>query len=329
MESALRQRDVIVSHLQGAGLRVGSETGVDFLTLPGELRNEVYRHCLEGGEQTLVHCRPRFATLRSCTRQDRCRPITFGDNECDDKKATSKRTTSRPAWGLTQVCRQIRSEFFSMYLEKQEIGLDLTDLVRILLSHYIDHLYHTSLLTQEQFAEKDWPFKANLTIALSDVISQEEKSGIDLWPFLEVWANSVQVSCGFGCYSKRAANRRPEGESRDLYRLFGRLVLDDRSCTDMNRLWRLTMRQSILESIIVYRDPPGVLGPHFHIIYRYEYAEPWMTFPGINDRIPAGWLEERGFVNMEVYKVKVSRGYPAEFPDRLKVPMSLPLPKPY
>ncbi|KAF1951553.1 hypothetical protein CC80DRAFT_203489 [Byssothecium circinans] len=310
------------------------------LNLPGELRNRIYHYCLVDTKQALLHHRPRVATLRSRTREDRTRPMAFADTASDDTKATSARESNRPSMALTQVCQQLRAEFFPLYYEKQEIGMDLKDVLK-----YIDTFIHTSMLTKEQFEGKDWPFKGNLTIALSDKISDDEKKGMEMWPLLEVWANSIQIQAGFGCYAARDALARPEGEAKDMYRLFGRKVLPDRTCSAMSRTWRMAMRYRMLESVVLHRDPPPkqlstgwqpsnrpgtfvhttvggqivnrdqgtvTTRPYIHLIYRYECAEDWMRFPDVGSTPPPNWLRERGFENMEFFEVKVSCGYPKD-----------------
>lgn len=156
-----------------------------------------------------------MASLRPRTRQDRCRPLPDYDPEAvkpKGKKAPIPRESHRPFFGLTQVSRQVRSEFYSIYLKTQEIGLDLTDVVRYLLTVY----NWTTLTVEQDGLMKDLPFKGNLTIAVSSHILPCEKNGIEMIFMLHVWANSIKMEAGFGRY--QCINYQPlnDGEAKDL-----------------------------------------------------------------------------------------------------------------
>jgi hypothetical protein len=95
------------------------------------------------------------------------------------------------------------------------------------------------------------------------------------------------------------------------YRLFGRRVRHDRSCTAMNQIWRATLRHGCLHSVRIHRAPPNKIvngrcvpqGPYIHIIYREEFAEPWML--NFHSKVPREWRAARGFMAMEHYELKV------------------------
>jgi hypothetical protein len=118
------------------------------------------------------------------------------------------------------------------------------------------------------------------------------------------------------------------------YRLFGRCVLFDRSCGPMNKIWRKYLRGGRLASVTIHRSPPSLMlqplqtstytmapgaanqvptgpavpivqRPYFHILFKPQFAEPWMR--SIDSVIPAGWLATRGFANMEFFHIKVGR----------------------
>ena len=106
----------------------------------------------------------------------------------------------------------------------------------------------------------------------------------------------------------------------------------------MNQTWRKYLRNKRIASITIHRSPPsrliyplqpstltappgvttprtgGILAPqrpYFHILFKPQYAEPWMR--SIDSRIPSGWLAERGFGNMEFFQVKVGRWMPGHY----------------
>ena len=105
------------------------------------------------------------------------------------------------------------------------------------------------------------------------------------------------------------------------YRLFGRVVQQDGRCNGMNPTWRAILRARSLAAVRIHRKPalrapaprnqslprlssPLVaFRPFIHILFRRDAAAFWM------DRemsiVPLGWLEERGFGNMEHFEVKV------------------------
>lgn len=108
---------------------------------------------------------------------------------------------------------------------------------------------------------------------------------------------------------------------RFSYRLFGRVVQQDRRCSGMNPTWRAVLRTRSLAALRIHRKPASrapaprvhslnrlssslvAFRPFIHILFRRGAAELWM------DReistIPLGWLENRGFGNMEYFEVKV------------------------
>lgn len=198
----------------------------------------IYHHTNHNPKQALLVHRPRLASLRSRTRYDRARPLASEvlGQEHDEKLSTVKRKhgrrntaakskngtwnreTNRPFFGFTQVCQQIREEYRSIYLTKQEIGMDFTDTVKYLHTFYHDVQERMAALGPAGSRSLDMPFTGNLTIAVGDKASAVErvKEGIDVFPLLDIWANSLKIEAGFGRYLK--ANYVPEtdGEAKDL-----------------------------------------------------------------------------------------------------------------
>ncbi|KAL5121441.1 hypothetical protein ACEQ8H_000512 [Pleosporales sp. CAS-2024a] len=324
-----------------------------FTHLPGELRNLVYQHAFSDPKQALLVHRPRMASLRPRTRLDRQRALESDvkDRELGyqlsldsektrrtnkDSKSYKKRETNRPFWGLTQVSHQIREEFRPIYLEKQEIGMDLTEIVEYLKIFYFNApAEFEKLKLGNGPRSKDLSFNGNLTIAVGEKPSDVEKSkaGVEVLPLLDIWANSFQIEAGFGRYLKADYVPQIDGEAKDLYRLFGRRVLKNRQCSSMNHLWRTVLRSRALASVTLHRKPaprtvesttvplaalpPAFLmtqqplpaqitidtKPYVHFLFRGEHAEPWMTTT--DSTVPDGWLFLRGFGSMEFFDVKV------------------------
>jgi hypothetical protein len=182
-----------------------------------------------------VH-RPRVGTLRGRTRLDRQRALAsdLKDKALADELATSKRNnkakakdpnsvpreTNRPFVGLTQVCRQIRYEYRPIYLTKQEIGMDLTEICSYLETFYHDAPDKFALLNAEAEGQrgKDMPFNGNLTIAVGEKPLDLEKAvgGIEVIPLLDLWANSFKIEAGFGRYLKPNYQPTTDGEAKDL-----------------------------------------------------------------------------------------------------------------
>jgi len=104
----------------------------------------------------------------------------------------------------------------------------------------------------------------------------------------------------------------------------------------MNHHWRSILRTRSLASVTLHRKPgthsvpfvslpPGVVRarilahldprlpvptmvtvdkkPFIHMLFRAEFAEPWMT--KFESDLPTDWLSERGFGNMEYFDIKV------------------------
>jgi hypothetical protein len=176
-----------------------------------------------------------MATLRPRTRLDRQRTL---ESDVKDRelgmelstpkkksrrvKATakdpSKRETHRPFWGLTQVCSQIRGEFRPIYLQKQEIGMDLTEIVEYLSTFYFTAPAEFATLNDGVKRTKDMPFNGNLTIAVGEKPNDLESSvdGVEVIPLLDLWANSFKIEAGFGRYLKPNYVPQTDGEAKDL-----------------------------------------------------------------------------------------------------------------
>jgi len=183
----------------------------------------------------LVHT-PRMASLRPRTRQDRGRalPSDLKDkaigNELSQTKAGGKKTkvdadgktipreTNRPFYGLIQVCSQIRKEYRPIYLSKQEIGMDLTQICEYLKTFYFDAAAKFIALDAAGNRGDDMPFNGNLTIAVSDKPLPLELSaeGVEVIQLLDIWANSHKIEAGFGRYLKKNYQPQTDGEAKDL-----------------------------------------------------------------------------------------------------------------
>ncbi|KAJ4299341.1 hypothetical protein N0V90_004586 [Kalmusia sp. IMI 367209] len=291
-----------------------------FLDLPPELRNQIYCQCIDMSQkQALVIHRPRMATLRSSTRQGRANPGRYCEPEDPDKKRSPKakqlppKQTNRPFVGLTQVNRQIRREFYTTYMSRQEIGMDFTDCSKYMAT-YFDPNQPICLQGPWDIAGKNMPFQGNITIAVSRKILPAEKQlgWIDALPLLTTWANSVHIEAGFGRYSSAGYIPQRDGEAKDLYRLYGRKVLPDRSCSTMNPRWRIVLRSRHLAAVRIVREPGEFPRPYFHLIWKYGYREAWMrqlhsSVPGTVDAkaVPGSWLWDIGFDRMEHFDVRV------------------------
>lgn len=173
-----------------------------------------------------------MASLRPRTRIDRQRALEsdIKDRELGRELSLVKnrrprpppknqvqRETNRPYWGLTQVNSQIRQEFRPLYMHKQEIGMDVNDIVK-----YLQTFYSTA---PAEFAKlmpgsrrRDMPFNGNLTIAVGDKITVSERSngGVEVVPLLDIWANSVKIEAGFGRYQRHYYRPEVDGEAKDL-----------------------------------------------------------------------------------------------------------------
>lgn len=330
----------------GAGVkqnRQGQRKAFRFLDLPGEIRNLIYDHACGNPRQALVVHRPRLASLRPRTRQDRSRPLASEiaghehDKELDLIKSRRSmqrnikvgglaRESNRPFFGLTQVCRAIRHEYRPLYLRYQEIGMDLTETAKYLRTFYANAEKDLGVIETSGIRKHDLPFTGNLTIAVGDKPNAIERGahGIDIFPLLDIWANSYKIEAGFGRYMSAFYIPEADGEAKDLYRLFGRRVLLNRTCSGMNTPWRTILRSRSLAAIFVHREPSrpvtrtprstGALpqltqhplannGAYIHIVFKKAFAEPWMT--GFESTVPADWLMDRGFDNMEFFDMKV------------------------
>ena len=205
--------------------------------------------------------------------------------------------------------------------------MDLTGTVNYLQTFYPTATYALGELAAAGERESDMPFVGNLTIAVGDRPNEIEQSqqGVEIVPLLNIWANSFKIEAGFGRYLKAHYVPEADGEAKDLYRLFGRRVLRNRSCSGMNCLWRTILRARSLASVRIHRKPASTVAttvvrttgpnpnpalatvtkPYIHIVFKKEFAEPWMTeFESVIPKTP-DWLLARGFGGMEHFDVRV------------------------
>lgn len=220
----------------------GGKLQLGILALPSlshtEIRNVIYSFTNSNKKQALLVHRPRLASLRLRTQLDRTRPLPSDLAEKEQAKivpesdtsrsslegkrrrgsATLSRETNRPFFGLTQVCRQLRAEYRPLYMQKQEVGMDLGGLMKYLDTYYYGASQHLNALSGSKDRKIDMPFFGNLTIAIGENISKDERAanGVDVWPFLSIWANSYKVEAGFGRYVQGTYDRTGDGEAKDL-----------------------------------------------------------------------------------------------------------------
>lgn len=191
----------------------------------------IYGYCADmSTKQALVIHLPKTGTLRSSTRKARVAPGKYRELDDPDKKKRGRRAaeeaalaeaapkeSNRPFVGLTHVCRQIRKEFYPVYIAHQEIGMDLTN-----TSKYMETFFNPSVpfcyADNRDPSGKNMPFRGNITIAVAEKILPLEKAvgWIDVLPLLHTWANSAHIEAGFGRYSRRDYRPQVDGEAKDL-----------------------------------------------------------------------------------------------------------------
>lgn len=105
-----------------------------------------------------------------------------------------------------------------MYMQKQEIGMDLVDVVSYLKTHYPEAPEQLKALSTSHDRKADMPFTGNLTIAIGERIKGLEMTtkGVDVWPLLDIWANSLKIEAGFGRYLQVNYDATGDGEAKDL-----------------------------------------------------------------------------------------------------------------
>lgn len=105
-----------------------------------------------------------------------------------------------------------------MYMQRQEIGMDIVEVVQYLETFYPNAADRFKELSTATDRKIDLPFTGNLTIAVGDKIKDIEKSanGVDVWPLLDLWANSFKIEAGFGRYMQAHYDATADGEAKDL-----------------------------------------------------------------------------------------------------------------
>jgi hypothetical protein len=103
-------------------------------------------------------------------------------------------------------------------MQKQEIGMDLGGLLKYLDTYYYGASQYLNTLPTSKDRKVDMPFFGNLTIAIGDNVRKDEMAadGVDVWPFLSIWANSYKIEAGFGRYVQGTYDRTGDGEAKDL-----------------------------------------------------------------------------------------------------------------
>jgi hypothetical protein len=103
-------------------------------------------------------------------------------------------------------------------MQRQEVGMDLVEAVPYLRTFYFEAPALLENLSTSDTRKLDLPFTGNLTIAVGDKIKEAEKAakGVDVWPLLDVWANSFKIEAGFGRYMRESYDPAVDGEAKDL-----------------------------------------------------------------------------------------------------------------
>jgi hypothetical protein len=103
-------------------------------------------------------------------------------------------------------------------MQRQEIGIDLIDTMRYLEVFYPESADHLKALSTANDRKLDMPFTGNLTIAVGDKIKDVEKvkEGVDVFPLLDLWANSFKIEAGFGRYMQVHYDATADREAKDL-----------------------------------------------------------------------------------------------------------------
>lgn len=103
-------------------------------------------------------------------------------------------------------------------MQRQEIGMDLVEVVPYLQTFYSEAPALLRSLPTSYDRKVDMPFTGNLTIAVSDKVKEVEKAadGVDVWPLLDLWANSYKIEAGFGRYMQLYYDATADGEAKDL-----------------------------------------------------------------------------------------------------------------
>ena len=96
--------------------------------------------------------------------------------------------------------------------------MDLIDVVKYLQVFYPEAAEHLKNLSTANDRKLDMPMTGNLTIAVGDKIKNIEKlvSGVDVFPLLDLWANSFKIEAGFGRYMQPQYDATADGEAKDL-----------------------------------------------------------------------------------------------------------------
>lgn len=176
-------------------------------------------------KQVLLVYLPKAGTLRSSTRMGRSNPGMYTAPEDPEKQIRTRAAktlppveTHRPFVGLTQVCMQLRKEFYPLYIAKQEVGLDMAHAGKYAATFFNPNMPMCYSDNIDPLG-RSMPFRGNLTIALSDkILPLERLAGyLDALPLLEAWANSSRVEAGFGRYSRKRYVPQNDGEAKDLW----------------------------------------------------------------------------------------------------------------
>jgi hypothetical protein len=182
-------------------------------------------------------------------------------------------------------------------MRKQEIGLDLAQVNRYLTDFYP---FSPSMPINREDGRT-----GNMTVALPHRISpaEKDKHGINVWPMLNIWANSTRLEAGFGRHGYTGYDSHRDGEAKDMYRLFCHIVLPNRKCSPINTFWRQILHDKKLAEVRLHRAPAAPEVPYMHILFKPEHRESWMV--GEVSQPPSDWLSRHGIGDMEHFAVKV------------------------
>ncbi|PSN72513.1 hypothetical protein BS50DRAFT_658424 [Corynespora cassiicola Philippines] len=156
------------------------ESRTKFLELPGEIRNLIYQQSIE---EDVVRLR-RLPSRRS---------YSPGPIYCQDVDPTN--LISSQFGGLSLTCKQIRSEYFAIYLTKTTFEVGFKDL-NTFLQDFFPHPYED--------------MEGNLQVCIDCVhgyVYWEDR--VDLLPLLQLLSHCPNLNCSFVAHYFEHKNRIP------------------------------------------------------------------------------------------------------------------------
>ncbi|KAF2792527.1 hypothetical protein K505DRAFT_362839 [Melanomma pulvis-pyrius CBS 109.77] len=230
------------------------------LSLPGEIRNLVYAYAVEKEvPENEYYTAPHIITLNPPPPPHH------------DEPPSTPLLPIRQWWRLTQVCKQMRYEFYPLYMRRTEVRIRFRDSLQYL---------RTFFPTEGKDTNRIAAYNGNFKIMVEEMRGEKK---LDILPLIKLCVRAPRVKC---CFESTIAPLPPDiSDSAD-----GRNQING-----LNRLLSNELaRPSILTGLSMFTRPP--ITKIYYSLPKHAWTSRWPTqsrfLPKVRIMFRGEWRQE-------------------------------------